>query len=145
MAGGVANIWGNLIGNPRINKGEAASRAYAQRQWIKTNADFFRGRFVLDLSPDNRLTNGVCLRRPDHSLLLFYREDCKSIRIDLSRAPRSVRAVAVDTKKTYAELDLGTLRAKNQSWAAPYESDWAIAVGRPAVAKGSRQSKSNRK
>ncbi|MFQ5676055.1 MAG: hypothetical protein ACE5G1_09180, partial [bacterium] len=38
-------------------------------------------------------------------------------------------AVAVDTKLTYAELDLGRLDPIDQVWNAPYKSDWAIAVG----------------
>ncbi|MBW1744925.1 MAG: fibronectin type III domain-containing protein [Deltaproteobacteria bacterium] len=39
------------------------------------------------------------------------------------------QAVAVNTKIAYAEIDLGTLNPTNQTWTAPYSSDWAIAVG----------------
>ena len=38
-------------------------------------------------------------------------------------------AVAVDAKKHYQEIDLGSLNSSNQTWNAPYRSDWAIAVG----------------
>jgi len=38
-------------------------------------------------------------------------------------------AIAIDTKKTYAEIPLNQLNAENQTWTAPYSSDWAIAVG----------------
>ena len=39
-------------------------------------------------------------------------------------------AMAVDTKKEYAEVDLGQLTPGKRTWKAPYESDWALAVGR---------------
>ena len=38
-------------------------------------------------------------------------------------------AVAVDTKLSYAEIDLGTLSTTDQTWTASYVSDWAIAIG----------------
>ncbi|UCG58501.1 MAG: hypothetical protein JSU70_03130, partial [Phycisphaerales bacterium] len=38
-------------------------------------------------------------------------------------------AVAVDTRKAYAELVLGGLSPAVRKWQAPYRSDWAIAVG----------------
>ena len=38
-------------------------------------------------------------------------------------------AIALDTKKGYAELDLGLLDPTERTWRAPYRSDWAIAVG----------------
>lgn len=38
-------------------------------------------------------------------------------------------AIALDTMKPYAELDLGTLDPAERTWRAPYRSDWAIAVG----------------
>ncbi|HLS27516.1 MAG TPA: fibronectin type III domain-containing protein, partial [Opitutales bacterium] len=36
---------------------------------------------------------------------------------------------AVDTLKPYQEIDLGMLDATSQTWTAPYQSDWAIAIG----------------
>jgi len=36
--------------------------------------------------------------------------------------------VAVDTKKTYKEIDLEFKDKGNYEFNAPYESDWAIAV-----------------
>lgn len=49
--------------------------------------------------------------------------------MDLSGATGPLPAVAVDTTLAYAEIDLGALAAEDQSWSAPYASDWAIAVG----------------
>ena len=39
------------------------------------------------------------------------------------------KAVAVDAKKPYAEISLGELRPRKNTWKAPYKSDWAVAVG----------------
>ena len=49
--------------------------------------------------------------------------------MDLSSMPSAARAIAIDTKKAYAEISLGDLSATDQTWNAPYQSDWAIAVG----------------
>lgn len=38
-------------------------------------------------------------------------------------------AIAIDTTKVYAEIDLGILSPGNQTWNTPYSSDWAISVG----------------
>ena len=40
------------------------------------------------------------------------------------------KAVAVDALRPYREIDLGELRPKNQTWKAPHQSDWAVAVGK---------------
>jgi len=41
----------------------------------------------------------------------------------------SQEAVAIDAKLPYAEIGLGSLSNSNHTWMAPYQSDWAIAVG----------------
>jgi len=52
-----------------------------------------------------------------------------SIRMDLSGMPDAQPAVAVDCKKAYEEIELGTLNPENQTINLPRTSDWAIAVG----------------
>ena len=37
--------------------------------------------------------------------------------------------VAVDAKKPYEEIEVGTLSPEQHTWEAPYRSDWAVAVG----------------
>jgi hypothetical protein len=49
--------------------------------------------------------------------------------MDLTRMRGSQRAVAVDTKSSYKETDLGRISVSKHDWQAPYKSDWAIAVG----------------
>ena len=60
---------------------------------------------------------------------LLYKEDTASVSLDLAEMPGAHRAVAVDTRKPYAELDVGQLEPSQQTGIAPYQSDWAIAVG----------------
>jgi hypothetical protein len=81
------------------------------------------------MTASSDITDGACLRVPAGTHYVFYREDAGSIEMDLSKMAGGQGAVAVDTKKPYLELQLGRLAAEKQTWAAPYDSDWAIAVG----------------
>ncbi|MCB0122931.1 MAG: DUF5060 domain-containing protein [Caldilineaceae bacterium] len=129
MAGGVANIWGNLIGAAGANEGSTNSAPYPRPEWIQTYARFFANRFYGDMVRCNALTDGVCLKRPSNAHFLFYREDASAIALDLATMNDPQPAVAVDTRKRYAEIKIGPLAAESQTWEAPYPSDWAIAVG----------------
>ncbi len=130
MAGGVANIWGNLNGpDGSIDTNRSGSFPYPKPHWIKTYAEFFRNRFFIDLVRANTLTDGVCLKRPGDAFFIFYKENTISVRIDLAKMPHAQSAIAVDTCKPYQEIELGTLSSKEHLWNAPYKSDWAIAVG----------------
>ncbi len=130
MAGGVANIWGNLISSDVNAQNREGSYPYPKPHWIKTYSEFFRGRFHLDLAFDNTASNGACLKRLDGSEWLFYKEDTKSLRLDLSTMSQPSLAVAVDSLRPYREIDLGILSSRPQTWTAPYASDWAIATGK---------------
>ena len=77
----------------------------------------------------NDLTDGYCLATPDGEHYVFYSEQARSVRLDLSGAPAPLPAVAVDTTAPYGELALGALPTRAQTWNAPHESDWALAVG----------------
>lgn len=126
MAGGVANIWGNLLDGGSHERGSAP---YPNKAQIRSYADFFKTRFVVDLARCNELSDGVCLKRPTNQHYLFYREDAASIRFDLTAMRGSQRVVAVDTLRPYAEIVVGTLAPGKHTWQAPYPSDWALAVG----------------
>lgn len=132
MAGGVANIWGNLTYAPdSVPENYRQSAPYNNPEWIATWNHFFNDRFTLDLIRDNDLTNGVCLRNPNHDQFIFYKEDTDTITLDLTKSKVPLTAVAVDTKKPYQEIDLGTRTNSKQSYQAPYTSDWAIAISKP--------------
>lgn len=129
MAGGVANIWGNLTYAPNtVPENYRQSAPYTHPEWIATWNRFFTNRFTLDLVRDNNLTDGVCLRDPKHKHFIFYKEDTNTITLDLSKSQGTPTAIAVDTKKVYQEIDLGALPTTNQIWKAPYTSDWVIAI-----------------
>jgi hypothetical protein len=129
MAGGVANIWGNLVGAIGANDGSTSSAPYPNREWIKTYSRFFEQRFLPGMVRCNELTDGVCLGQPARNAFVFYKENTTTINLDLSLMPGSQTALAVDARSAYAELPLGLLAPNFQVWTAPYASDWAIAVG----------------
>jgi len=124
MAGGVANIWGNLDGAT-----SDASVAYPHKEWIKTYAVFFKHRFLNGMVRDNDLTDGVCLKLPQHTHFVFYKENTDSITFDLSDIPAKLPCIAVDACKPYEEIKIGLRAAGKTTWKAPYVSDWAVAVG----------------
>jgi len=147
MAGGVANIWGNLL--PDDNRGGSQSYNHGDvhiKSRIKTYATFFRDkrRFRRDLVRDNILADpyegtneapdappiSVCLRAAENDRFIFYKEQATAVGMDLSHMKGPAPAVAVDTRRIYQEIDLGLLTPTKQKWLAPYSSDWAIAVGR---------------
>jgi hypothetical protein len=127
MAGGVANIWGNLINSPS----DGSSAPYPNKAHLKTYGEFFfgKGRFLRAFERAPGITDGVALKTPDSTAFVFYREDAASVRLDLSAMPASMRAIAIDAKAAYVELDLGILEPKVHEWTAPHLSDWALAVG----------------
>jgi len=120
MAGGVANIWGKLTDGP----------SYENIHWFKSYYLFFKHRFLKEMLRDNSITDGVCLKTPDREHFIFYKEKAGSISIDLSEMHSAQPAVAMDALKPYEEINCGQLEAKEQTWQAPYKSDWAIAVGK---------------
>ncbi len=126
MAGGVANIWGYLV----PSGDEGGSRPYPNREQIQTYARFFKNRLPRGIERANNLRDGFVLRWKDdrRALLIIYKEDTAQIQMDLSGIGVARRAVAVDTRKAYKELELGPLAMEKQTWRAPYRSDWAIAV-----------------
>jgi len=126
MAGGAANIWGNLL-DPRP---DGMSHPYPNKHQIKTWSRFFKDRFRKEMVRDNKLTDGVCLKVPGE-LLVFYKEDTDSIKMNLGELRGRIRVVAVDTRKPYREIKLAGIKAgSEQVFKAPHRSDWAVAVNR---------------
>lgn len=117
MAGGVAAIWGNLDGD----------RIYANKEALKCFSIFWndKNRFKKDMVIDNGLTNGYCLRDSD-KYYVFYKEDTDNVAYNFDG--RAKKVIAVDTKKGYKEIVLGTKKPGKSIFNAPYVSDWAISV-----------------
>jgi len=124
MAGGAANIWGNLL-NPRP---DGMSNPYPNKNQILTWSRFWKDRFQKELVRDNNLTDGVCLKVPGR-LLIFYKENTSSIKMDLSELTGETKAAAVDTCRDYKEIELKKLTpGTEQIFEAPVRSDWAVIV-----------------
>jgi hypothetical protein len=140
MAGGVANIWGNLLphsendlgSRPYDNraKGYVGERTFTVdiKRQIKTYDRFFEYRFLKEM---RSVYDGPELRLlvPGGAHAIVYREDTEVVRLDLTRLEGTQPVVAVDTKKAYEEIGIGTMAPGEHTWTAPYRSDWAIAVG----------------
>jgi len=146
MAGGVANIWGNLLPDADVLGSQSYDHGDVHiKHLIKTYATFFRdkGGFRKDFIRDNSVADprtgtteqsepadiSVCLRDPARTHYVFYKENCSAIGMNLAEMQGPQRGVAVDAKSRYKEIDLGMLSADKHNWKAPYKSDWAIAVG----------------
>ena len=127
MAGGVANIWGYTT----PIRADGGSNPYPNAKELLTNGRFWKNRFRKNFVRANGLTDGRALRS-SNSFYVFYRERASTIFMDLSGMDGPHEAVAVDAKKPYEELPLGTLTPGSHQFEAPYRSDWAVAVGGPA-------------
>jgi hypothetical protein len=123
IAGGMMGFWGHYP-KSYYDKGP-----YPRPEQFVCFRTFWDGRFLLDMQPAGDLTDGFALATRDRKHLVFYSEDTERIMMDLSGMSGSQPAVAVDTEKTYREIDIGPLKAGKQTLKAPYKSDWAIAVG----------------
>jgi hypothetical protein len=104
---------------------------YSHPEQLKTHFTFWnqKGRLLLGMQLANGLTDGRCLATPDRANHVCYRENASSIRLDLGGISGPQRAIAVDTRLAYEEIDLGTLKPVDQTLDLGRASDWAIAVG----------------
>lgn len=140
MAGGAANIWGYWL----TDTGRGASGPYPNKDQILTYSKFFRNRFRKEMVRDNSVTDGVCLtitaRKKTkaggettaplvNTHYVFYKENASSVKTDMSGMGERRPGIVIDTNKPYQEINMGLLDPVDQTWQAPYESDWAIAVG----------------
>ena len=145
MAGGAANIWGNVI-DPRTGQntnGEAGSFDYSQdaQDQISTWNTFFLGneRFALDSERANQLTGGAdngqyALISDETGQIVIYAEDTNRVTLNLAQLASDpdwsgrVQVTAVNTEDAYREIDLGTRALTDQSLTLAFQADWAIAI-----------------
>lgn len=123
LAGGAGAIWGVLWADAED------AEPYPNPEQLLTHREFWRDRFLLGMERANDLSDGYVLREPESDSYVFYKEGTSAIELDLSGMDRPLPAIAVDTKRRYEEIKVGELNAEAQVWTAPYESDWALAVG----------------
>lgn len=126
MAGGIANIWGNL----NLSDGgsyEIGSIPYPNKVEIKRYFTYSEKWYSKDMERCNELTDGYCLKRKGNSHVVFYKENTDSIELDLSSMDKKNSFVAIDTVS--GQEITGSFSSGKQTWNAPSTSDWAIAVG----------------
>jgi hypothetical protein len=62
-------------------------------------------------------------------MLVFYKEDTNSIRMDLSELKGEIEVMAVNTYLDYKEIAISGLKPERaQIFKAPVRTDWAVAV-----------------
>jgi hypothetical protein len=143
MAGGVANIWGNLRANGNDSGGASAPYTGDTPEQLRTWKTFWfdKNHFRLGMRPHNDLTPGPTKKGENRSidvvgtvvladgdeLLVFYAEETDAIQIDLSSLSGTFRVTAVDTTRPYQEVDLGTWSGRGDL-TLPRTSDWAVAL-----------------
>lgn len=118
MAGGSAGFWGTADG-----------AEYPEPVRLRTYARFWRDRLRFGMEPADGLTDGYALATDGGAPYVFYCEGAATVEMDLRRMAGARRAVAVDARGAYREIEVGTLAPGRHTWDAPYRSDWAIAVG----------------
>lgn len=111
MAGGIGNIWRNLL--PESDEG--GSNPYPIKNQIKTYSRFFTHRFLNDIEYEFK---GPELNRSsmDSVHFIIYREDTDFVRLHLESMQGSQPAVAVDTRKAYNEIKIGDIFMDLHTW-----------------------------
>jgi hypothetical protein len=122
MAGGAGAWWGR-------HHFRGSVEAMPNPEQLQAFSRFWEGRFLLDMARANDLTDGYALQDGSGRNIVFYKENTSSIIMDLSGLQGSQPAIAVDTKKDHAEIQLGEMSPGKHTWNAPYSSDWVVAVG----------------
>jgi hypothetical protein len=140
MAGGVANIWGNL--SPRGHDShDRGSAPYDNTRQIKTWSVFFndKKRFTLDMRRANDLTAGDAraLADPKRGRIVIYKEDATSIALKLAGPSGTYDVIAVDAARPYAEIPLAAASG-DTSVTLPRKSDWALALRARAPSRQSQ-------
>jgi len=135
LAGGVANIWGNLTldngvtYDEGINEAIRPSNSFPNAAALRTFATFFENRFEAGMVPCNGDADGLCQRLPNNSARTVFARSTSNIDLDLRSMTGSINIRAVDTERAYSEVDMGNFSASNVTVNLPYNSDWALAIG----------------
>jgi len=159
MAGGVGNIWGNLLpGSDHRGSRPYDNRASGSVQGIEVTVDekeairawhwfwFDERRFRSDYRTANRLTNdepgptvwdtsptgegiAVGLAAPDDRHYVFYREGADALRMDLRGMLGPQPAAIVDVRSGEVTERTTLEPALYEGYELDESSDWAVAVG----------------
>jgi len=123
MAGGIGSWWGRYW-SPPIE--------YSRPEQMRTHRTFWEKYMRFDYARDNNLSNGFVLKDViSKKHFIVYKENTNEITLDMGDVtiPVPLPIIAIDTKLEYQSIVAGIWGAKNQTWNAPYKSDWALAIG----------------
>lgn len=135
MAGGVANIWGNLSGTHPVygNKCDAGETypscpySATAKTWLKTHSLFWQNRYLQGMTVRcNSLTSGWCLTDNTNHYVL-YQEDTNAI--TFSAPVAGLPIAAVNTTTAYQTVSKGNTVSGTQTISLPTTTDWAVAIG----------------
>ncbi len=140
MAGGMGGWFGYFGDNGEGGKdvddpiwdGDNTGGEYNNANALEAHRIFWENRFDLSYSTANNLssTGSVrVLKSSNNKRYIFYKQNTSGFNANLSGMSGSQQAIAVDTKKGYQEVSLGTLSSSNQTISLPYSSDWVVAIG----------------
>lgn len=120
MAGGVGGFFGFYA---------KSEYPYPNPEQLRTWQSFWKDRYMLGMHRAGDPKEAAILISGDARTAVIYQEDTETIHADLAGFQVKGHAVAVDTKREYAEVDLGTLDPGHPTIQLPHVSDWAVAVG----------------
>lgn len=135
IAGGVANIWGNLTQadgvsyDSAINNGDRPSNVFSNSDALRTYRRFTDSYFEVSMRNCDDEADAYCQRRDNNSARNLYKQDTDRIQVDLSSHTGNRSVVAVDTKRAWAPVSLGAVDRGNVQISLPYVSDWAVTIG----------------
>lgn len=127
MAGGIANIWGNLA-LPDGTSNVSYSLPYENKEAFRTYNQFFHSkkRYSNTFQPVSREDVNILIAKfgPIPSYII-YSENCESINIGQLMDEMPTKIKAVDIYREYNEIDVLVVAKQIQ---LPYKSDWALII-----------------
>lgn len=134
LAGGVANIWGNLTSDGStydtlINEGVRPSSSFPNADELRTYRTFMDNYFQAGMQNCDGEADAACQRNSNNSARHLYKQDTNSISVDLSAHTGSRAVTAVDTRRAWAPVGLSEAAGGNVQISLPYVSDWAVNIG----------------
>ena len=119
MAGGMGGWYGFF---------SISHHPYPNPEQLRTHQSFWARNLSLDLIIDNTISDGYVLRTPHYERVIVYKEDGKSLNLDLTQVDSQAKAYMIDTKKEYHERFIGVLKSDKHKLKLPYVSDWVVVV-----------------
>jgi len=120
MAGGIGSWWGKYWGIDAV---------YPNPEHLRTHRIFWEKYMRFDYVRGNDLSNGFVLKDSSNKRFIVYKETTNTVTLDMNNINSTLPVIAVDTKLEYDRISVGTWGTGNQTWNAPYVSDWALAIG----------------